>query len=293
MFGLMSAMNSSYKKKLGCSPFHADHGRPMPNMWDIGDEVMEARSEYTAQLLRTMTSCYKTIRMGIAKEGDISKKQYDKKQKDICFNPGEEVAVFFPVGGKTRRQWRAGYEVVSMKSDVNVLIREIKTGKEQQVHVKRVARVSWGPEYEKDKEYKGREPEEWNNDEKNISGIKEQDILIDDLIIFAYKTNLDKAVQYYVGHILEKEGDYYRVHFLKPKKNKRPKEVWQYVFFDAEDGYEIHTNSDKYKYTIYDAWITIQEVLLTRIKLTDKMKLNVKTEEEAQRKLELYRRAPS
>jgi hypothetical protein len=161
LFGLMSAMNNSYKKKLGCTPFYAERGRNMVTMWELEDGELETQVNYSAHLTSIMINTYKAIKMGIAREGAKSKNAYDEKQHGIQFIPGEEVALFCPNVGKTRRQWRAGYFVVKMLTDVNVLIKHERSGKESEVHVKRLARVTWGKKYEEGKEYKGKEPEEW------------------------------------------------------------------------------------------------------------------------------------
>ena len=57
LFGMMSAMNSTHKRKLGCSPFYAEHARNMVTPWEIGDEEMETQSDYSAHIARTMISC--------------------------------------------------------------------------------------------------------------------------------------------------------------------------------------------------------------------------------------------
>ena len=293
LFGLMSAMNGTHKRKLGCSPYYAHHGRNMVTAWDIGigEEQLEARSDFTANLVRTMVDCYKTIKLGIAKEGGRSKKAYDERQKGVQFSPNEEVAVYFPVIGKTRRQWRSGFRVVKMTSDVNVLVEHTESGKQHEVHVKRIARVTWGEEYDKKKNYKGKEPEEWVHADKNISGIKNEDIKIDDIIIFAYRLSGDMRAEYYVGRLMEEENGQYHVHFMKPVKGKRPGAKWNWVYVDKKDGKEVHTNKTRYKYSIFDAWITKQEILITGIKLNKKDMLNPKTEEEAARRVAKYKAA--
>ena len=235
LFGLMSAMNATYKRKLGCSPFFADHGRNMANIWDIGTEAMEENSTYISQMATTLRNCYNTIKTGIAKEGLDMKRRYDNKQKGIEFIKGEEVAVFFPVVGKTRRQWRAGYTVVGMASEVNVIVRCEATGKEQTVHVKRVAKTTWGPKYKKDEKYVGINPDKWMYKDRNICGIRNEDIMVDDVVVFAYRLSNDDMVQYYVGKILEQIENEFRIHFMKPNKNKRINDEWKYMYVDEKD----------------------------------------------------------
>jgi hypothetical protein len=53
---------------------------------------------------------------------------------------------------------------------------------------------------------------------------------------------------------------------------------------------EVHTNAKRYKYNIFDAWITRQEILMTNVMLTSKMKLKPEVEKEAERRMEEYRR---
>ena len=281
LFGLMSAMNATHKRKLGCSPFYANHGRQMVGAWDTGSESMETRSTYMNTMARTLKNCYNHIKMGIIKEGLSSKRIYDNKQKGVVFSPGEEVVVYYPVVGKTRRQWRAGYTIVKMTSDVNVLVKEITTGKEQEIHVKRVAKTTWGPKYKPDEKYTGTDPDNWVYRDKNLSGIKNEEIMTDDVILFAYKLQNDIKPQYYVGRIVEQQNNEYRIHFMKPHKNIRKNGEWKYVYVDKKDGKEIHTNSSKYKYTIFDAWITKQEILMTKVSLNDKWKLTKKLEQQA------------
>ena len=291
LFGLMSAMNSTYKRKLGCSPFFANHGRNMANVWDIGAEAMEENATYISQMVTTLRNCYNTVKAGIAKEGLNMKRRYDDKQKGIEFVKGEEVAIFYPVVGKTRRQWRAGFTVVSMASDVNVVVRCEATGKEQIVHVKRVAKTTWGPKYKKDEKYKGVDPDKWIYKDRNICGIRNEDIMVDDVVVFAYRLRTDDMAQYYVGKILEQQENEFRVHFLKPTKNKRASGEWKYVYVDKKDGKEIHTNSTKYKYMVFDAWVTKQEILMTRVVLDSKWRMSKKAEEEAVRRIRQYRSA--
>jgi hypothetical protein len=102
----------------------------------------------------------------------------------------------------------------------------------------------------------------------NISGIADDEMKLDDIIIFAYKLPRDATPQYYVGKILDKEDDQYRVHFMKPKSERRKNEKWTWVYYDKEDRMEVHTNAKRYKYNIFDAWITRQEILMTNVMLT-------------------------
>ena len=291
LFGLMSAMNATYKRKLGCSPYFANHGRNMSDMWDIGSEAMEENATYISRMATTLRNCYKTVTAGIAREGLDMKRRYDDKQKGIEFMQGEEVAIYYPVVGKTRRQWRAGFTVVGMASEVNVLVRCVATGKEQVVHVKRVAKTSWGPKYKQDEKHKGVDPDEWQYEEENICGIKTEDIILDDVVVFAYKLSTDREVKYYVGKVVEQMEDEFRIHFMKPVKDRRTNGKWRYVYVDKKDGKEVHTNSKRYQYMMFDAWVTRQEILLTRVVLSKTWQLTKKVEEEASRRIRKYRAA--
>ena len=97
--------------------------------------------------------------------------------------------------------------------------------------------------------------------------------------------------EYYVGRIMDEENGQYQIHFMKPNKGKRPGAVWKWVYVDKRDGKEVHTNETRYKYSIFDAWITKQEILMTGIKLNKKDMLTAKTEEEAARRVAKYKAA--
>ena len=66
------------------------------------------------------------------------------------------------------------------------MVKHEHTGKEHEMHVRLVAKVTWGTKYEDGRESKSKEPEEWDHEDINLSGIKNEDIMVDDVIVFTY-----------------------------------------------------------------------------------------------------------
>ena len=299
LFGIVSALNATRKRRLGCSPFFAERGRnmvmpaasiapiPLPNMYH--------NDEFIREVAQSLSTVHARIRELSRQENEYDKKRYDISQRSIAFRPGDHVVLYSPRIGKLVRQWRGIYSIVRMETEVNVRIRHIDTNVEMTVHVQRLKPIELGPRYCLDESKEHPEyPVERKIDESPLSDTQPVDPTsapsvatvefkaltqpVQDLLalgsMIAFADRFRDEPTWSLGKILKVGKINVTIQYYNAFRPRTHRTVWKLVFYDPSDNdKEVWTNESGYRYKPWTLTVRKDTILLHNIQFSKKMTL--------------------